>query len=176
MSSFTSIEIIDYGLGVLYNSNNPYGMDDGTIYGLLVRDIRKLDGEVYTINKLKSTLKTLESDNLIYSELKVSNITKKERVVYFLSLDGELLVERGGYNERLKEIKQDKVRTNRQWWFNVGIFVSTAFAVLISIAEYFKKDEIRLLQPQVIQKVQLGKHLIIIDTSLRTRDSLINKK
>ncbi|MEI6263791.1 MAG: hypothetical protein WCP74_01730 [Sphingobacteriia bacterium] len=168
MDSNTSIKIIDYVLNIIYKQYNRNGITDGELYGLLVRDYKELDGQVYTIFKLKSTLKTLEKEGFIYSEVRKNerSMTKKDTVLYFLSLDGELLIERGGYTEKLNDIIRDKKKTEYQYVFNLTVAVSSALVFIVALFDYFKKDEVKILQPQTIQ-------IKIIDTVVKKEDTVV---
>ena len=150
MSSIASIQIVDFVLITLYESKSPLGMEYGAIYGVLVKEFRELDGNPIAVNKLLSTLKTLERENLIYSEMRFSSVTEKERLHYFLSLEGELLIERGGYNQRLKSIKNDERRINLQFWFNIILSITSVLAIWVTWLEYKKNEYINVTNKLLI--------------------------
>lgn len=176
MYSKTSIEIINFVLELMYKEQyRRNGMFDGEIYGILVKEIKELDGEIYTLGKLNSTLKTLEKDNLVFSERKISQFTKKEKTFYFITIEGEMLIERGGYQEKINDIKSEKFKSNMQYWFNFWVAASSVTLMGVSIIDLFKKDEVRLLQNQSIE-VKLGEKTIEKkDTCVDYRDYLKKK-
>lgn len=177
MSSLTSIEVIDHVLRVIYIDKKKNGLSFEELYNLMCSDLKVFPYDEYNYAKLKSTLKTLERGNYIYSELrriKGRGIGKAMRF-YYLSIEGEVLIERGGYKKRIKDIKNDERRLNLQFWFNIILSITSVGAIWVAWLEYKKNEDINVTNKLLISIKSKKQSEQKQDTSLKYCDSLKKK-
>ncbi|MBT9485065.1 hypothetical protein [Sediminibacterium sp.] len=120
-----------------------------------IAELTKSNLNVKDLRELQAILDKLVKDGMVkctmVKHINFGSNISFDKNVYEITFEGQLFIENDGYNKKSKEYELQKDRVRLQHNFNLILALSSIGTMIVMCADYFKKDEVYVLQNQSIE-------------------------